>query len=108
MKLISFVSFFSLFVSQYDPRACMVTTTYEKNEFSEKRMTSPAWLLSYFSFLSFFVCLHALQLPYALIEEGQPTRCGHTLRGVHCRGLARERRAALPSNPPKAKCPVTP
>lgn len=22
----------------------------------------------------------------ALIEESQPTRCGHTLRGVHCRG----------------------
>ena len=22
----------------------------------------------------------------ALIEESQPTRCGHTLRGVPCRG----------------------
>ncbi len=36
----------------------------------------------------------------AVIEESQPTRCGHTLRGVHCRGLAS---GCAPSNPAKAE-----
>ena len=39
----------------------------------------------------------------ALIEESQPTRCGHTLRGVHCRGLAS---GCAPSNLAKAKRPT--
>ena len=43
-----------------------------------------------------------LNLAYtvASIEESQPTLCGHTLRGVHCRGLAS---AFRPSTPEKAE-----
>lgn len=35
-----------------------------------------------------------------VIYGSQPTRCGHTLRGVHCRGLAS---GCAPSNPAKAE-----
>lgn len=45
-------------------------------------------IISYVSFLSFFVFPSGAAQPSAFIEESQPTRCGHTLRGVHCRGLA--------------------
>lgn len=41
----------------------------------------------------------ALFGPVAIFDS-QPTRCGHTLRGVHFRGLAS---ACRPSNPAKAK-----
>ncbi len=41
--------------------------------------------------------------PPARIEESQPTRCGHTLRGVHFRGLAS---GCAPSTPAKAKRPT--
>lgn len=37
---------------------------------------------------------------YVIILDSQPTRCGHTLRGVHCRGLAG---ASRPSTPVKNK-----
>ena len=38
------------------------------------------------------------------ISNSQPTRCGHTLRGVHCRGLAS---GCAPSNPAKTKAMKT-
>lgn len=43
-------------------------------------------IVSSFSFLSFFVFSSGVAENSALILESQPTRCGHTLRGVHCRG----------------------
>lgn len=46
------------------------------------------------------VCSDASLYSCAVIEESQPTRCGHTLRGVHCRGLAS---GCAPSNPAKAE-----
>lgn len=55
------------------------------------------------SLLSLFppaTCADAALLVHAFIEESQPTRCGHTLRGVHCRGLAS---GCAPSNPAKAE-----
>lgn len=57
-------------------------------------------IVSYFSFLSFFVFSFSVAECSALIEESQPTRCGHTLRGVHFRGLAS---GCAPSNPAKAE-----
>lgn len=39
------------------------------------------------------------------MEDSQPTRCGHTLRGIHCRGW---RVACAPSNPAQDKRRVTP
>ena len=46
------------------------------------------------------VCSAVVLFPCASIGESQPTRCGHTLRGVHCRGLAG---AFRPSTPKKAE-----
>lgn len=57
-------------------------------------------VVSYFSFLSFFVFSSGVAENPALILESQPTRCGHTLRGVPCRGLAS---GCAPSNPVKAE-----
>ena len=37
---------------------------------------------------------------HAVISNSQPTRCGHTLRGVHCRGLAGD---VVPSTPAEAE-----
>ena len=56
-----------------------------------------------FSLISLFppaMCSGAALFPCAVIEESQPTRCGHTLRGVHFRGLAG---AFRPSTPGKAE-----
>ena len=56
-----------------------------------------------FSLISLFppaVCSDAAFCSCAVIEESQPTRCGHTLRGVHFRGLAG---AFRPSTPEKAE-----
>lgn len=46
------------------------------------------------------VCSDASLYSCAVIEESQPIRCGHALRGVHCRGLAG---AFRPSTPVKAE-----
>lgn len=59
-----------------------------------------------FSLISLFppaVCSDAVLLAHAVSEESQPTRCGHTLRGVHFQGLAS---GCAPSNPAKAKRPT--
>lgn len=56
-----------------------------------------------FSLISLFppaVCSGAALFSRAVIEESQPTRCGHALRGVHFRGLAG---AFRPSTPEKAE-----
>jgi hypothetical protein len=59
--------------------------------------------MNIFSLISLFppaLCFDDVPLSCALIGDSQPTRCGHTLRGVHCRRLAS---GFAPSNPAKAK-----
>lgn len=86
MKHISFVSFFPFFAPLEDFMLSVTAKGYEKNEVGEKKLVTPAWIVLYFSFFSFFVYPHSLLSSTAIIEESQPTRCGHTLRGVLCRG----------------------
>lgn len=57
-------------------------------------------IVSYSSFLSFFVYPSGVAECHALMLESKPTRCGHTLRGGHFRGLASD---CAPSNPAKAE-----
>ena len=45
-------------------------------------------LFSLLSLFSYFAAVERCVPTYGVKGEGQPTRCGHTLRGVHCRGLA--------------------
>lgn len=59
-------------------------------------------IVSFFSFLSLFVFSSCVAERSALIEESQPTRCGHTLRGVPCRGW-RVRSAPRPLKRQKGK-----
>lgn len=57
-------------------------------------------IISYISFVSSRKDRDSALFGPVAIFDSQPTRCGHTLRGVHFRGLAS---ACRPSNPAKAK-----
>ena len=57
-------------------------------------------VISLISLFPQFAGHEAGPVSFASIGESQPTRCGHTLRGVHCRGLAS---GCAPSNPAKAE-----
>ena len=43
-------------------------------------------LFSLLSLFSYFAAVERCVPTYGVKGEGQPTRCGHTLRGVPCRG----------------------
>ena len=43
-------------------------------------------LFSLLSLFSYFAAVERCVPTYGVKGEGQPTRCGHTLRGVHFRG----------------------
>ena len=116
--LISFLSFFSYFVilnGQTQKALCWLHEIDEKYEENPCKLVENVSVFSLNSFSSLFVYHRAIylhrrsqrllqavfRLPgLALISNSQPTRCGHTLRGVHCRGLAG---AFRPSTPGKHK-----
>lgn len=93
LMLLSFPSFFSSFVGQWYHLWIVPLTAYERNEKDEVRCS---WargffpLISSHSFISFPVIFcdadNILPICSGAISNSQPTRCGHTLRGVHCRG----------------------
>ena len=100
----SFLSFFSSFVilNEQTQKALLwpheINEKYEKNPFKVVENVSIFSLSSFFSLIVYCrsVYLHRcaqrlLQAAFrppsiAVISNSQPTRCGHTLRGVHCRG----------------------
>ena len=116
--LISFLSFFYSFVILDGQTQKALYWLHEINEKYEENSCKVAENVSVFSLSSFFSLFvyckavyphrrlqRLLQVVFclpgiAVIFNSQPTRCGHTLRGVHCRGLAR---ASCPSNPEKAE-----
>lgn len=93
LTLLSFSSFSSSFVCQRYHLWIAPLTAYERNEKDEERCS---WargvfpLISSHSFISFPVFFpdagNILPVCFGAIPNSQPTRCGHTLRGVHCRG----------------------
>lgn len=91
--LLSFPLFFSSFVGQRYHMWIAPLPAYEINEKDEETHTGSRGLFSIISsdsFISFSVFFRDVgnMLPFCLgaISNSQPTRCGHTLRGVHCRG----------------------
>ena len=93
LMLISFSSFFSSFVTQRHSQQFTALSTHEKNETYEQPHSRARGLVSVISsnsFISFSVFFRDSpdMLPFrsGVIVDSQPTRCGHTLRGVHCRG----------------------
>lgn len=93
LMLLSFPSFFSSFESQRYHLCIVPLAAYEKNEKDEekrsrsKRLFSVISSHSFISFPAFFRDVaNMLPVCFGAISNSQPTRCGHTLRGVHCRG----------------------
>ena len=93
LMLLSFPSFFSSFVEQRDHLLIAALSAHETNEKYEERLSKVTGVFSVISsnsFISFSVFFRDVGkvLPFCsgVIFYSQPTRCGHTLRGVHCRG----------------------
>ena len=93
LMLISFSSFFSSFVTQRHGQLITALSAHERNETYEQtrsRTRGISSVISSNSFISFSVFFRDApnMLPFrpGVIADSQPTRCGHTLRGVHCRG----------------------
>ena len=91
--LISFSSFFSSFVTQRHGQLITALSAHERNETYEQtrsRTRGISSVISSNSFISFSVFFRDVGkvLPFCsgVIFYSQPTRCGHTLRGVLCRG----------------------
>lgn len=91
--LISFSSFFSPFVTQRHSQRTTTLSAHERNETYEQtcsRVRDIFSVISSNSFISFSVFFRDApnMLPFrpGIIADSQPTRCGHTLRGVPCRG----------------------
>lgn len=104
LMLLSFSSFISSFVTQRHSQRITAVSAHERNETYEQMHSRARGIVSSNSFISFsvFFCDAPDMLPFrpGVIADSQPTRCGHTLRGVHCRGLAS---GCAPSNPAKAE-----
>lgn len=107
LTLLSFSSFFSSFAGQRERRHTAALSAHERNEKYEQtcsRAKSIFSVISSDSFLSFSLFFRdAAYIPPfrpGAISNSQPTRCGHTLRGAPCRGLAS---GCAPSNPAKAE-----
>ena len=118
LPLISFLSFFSSFVilnGQTQRASHWLHETIEKYEENPFKAVNNVSVFSLRSFFSLFVYHRAVYLhrrsqrllqavfrlsSIAVISNSQPTRCGHTLRGVHCRGLAGD---VVPSTPAEAE-----
>ena len=93
LMLISFSSFFSSFVTQRHGQLITALSAHERNETYEQtrsRTRGISSVISSNSFISFSVFFRDApnMLPFrpGVIADSQPTRCGHTLRGVPCRG----------------------
>ncbi|MBS6828686.1 MAG: hypothetical protein KH208_02270 [Desulfovibrio sp.] len=93
LMLLSFSSFFSSFAGRRDHLLIAALSAHERNEKYEEslsRATGVFSVISSNSFISFPVFFRDApnMLPFrpGVISNSQPTRCGHTLRGVHCRG----------------------
>ncbi|MDL2316671.1 hypothetical protein LJC59_06280 [Desulfovibrio sp. OttesenSCG-928-A18] len=93
LMLLSFSSFFSSFVTQRHGQRITALSAHEKNETYEQtrfRTRGIVSVISSNSFISFSVFFRdvAKIVPFrsGVIADSQPTRCGHTLRGVPCRG----------------------
>ena len=93
LMLLSFPSFFSSFVEQRDHLLIAALSAHETNEKYEERLSKVTGVFSVISsnsFISFSVFFRDApnMLPFrsGVIADSQPTRCGHTLRGVLCRG----------------------
>ena len=93
LMLLSFPSFFSSFVGQRYHQWITALSAHERNEKYEERLSRATGVFSVISsnsFISFSVFFRDApnMLPFlpGVISNSQPTRCGHTLRGVHCRG----------------------
>ncbi len=93
LRVLSLISLFLQFAEQH--RSVMLDGSI-RGELSERREKTPGRILMedmLFPLSSPFSQFAAIQksAPYAAgipvaISNSQPTRCGHTLRGVHCRG----------------------
>ncbi len=93
LMLLSFPSFFSSFVGQRYHQWITALSAHERNEKYEERLSRATGVFSVISsnsFISFSVFFRDApnMLPFlpGVISNSQPTRCGHTLRGVHFRG----------------------
>ena len=93
LMLLSFSSFFSSFVTQQHGQRSTALSAHERNETYEQTHSMARGIVSVISsnsFISFSVFFRDApdMLPFrsGVIVDSQPTRCGHTLRGVHCRG----------------------
>ena len=93
LMLISFSSFFSSFVTQRHGQLITAWSAHERNETYEQtrsRTRGISSVLSSNSFISFSVFFRdaPTMLPFrpGVIAESRPARCGHTRRGVPCRG----------------------
>ena len=93
LMLLSFSSFFSSFVTQQHGQRSTALSAHERNEKYEERLSRATGVFSVISsnsFISFSVFFRDApnMLPFrsGVIADSQPTRCGHTLRGVHFRG----------------------
>ena len=91
--LLSFSSFFSSFVTQQHGQRSTALSAHERNETYEQTHSMARGIVSVISsnsFISFSVFFRDVGkvLPFCsgVIFYSQPTRCGHTLRGVHFRG----------------------
>ena len=90
------ISLFPLFYHFAEQRRMALLSENTSGEFSEKRekrsncSTGPDMLLPLISLFSQFATVQNLARSAAtipgVIADSQPTRCGHTLRGVPCRG----------------------
>ena len=114
--LISFFSSFVILDGQAQKALCWLHEIDEKYEENPCKLVENVSVFSLNSFFSLFVYHRAIylhrrsqrllqavfRLPgLALISNSQPTRCGHTLRGVHCRGW----RVATPLRTPQRQKP---
>ena len=91
--LLSYSSFFSSFVTQRHSQRIAALSAHERNETYEQMHSRARGLVSVISsnsFISFSVFFRdppdMLSFRPGVIAYSQPTRCGHTLRGVPCRG----------------------
>ena len=109
LMLLSFPSFFSSFVGQRYHQWITALSAHERNEKYEERLSRATGVFSVISsnsFISFSVFFRDApnMLPFlpGVISNSQPTRCGHTLRGVHFRGW-RVRSAPRPLQSQRAR-----
>ena len=93
LMLLSFSSFFSSFVTQQHGQRSTALSAHETNEKYEERLSKVTGVFSVISsnsFISFSVFFRDApnMLPFrsGVIADSQPTRCGHMLCGVPCRG----------------------